>query len=78
MSQKKVVPIYRSPNQSSEKFDLFQENLQNILDNIKDLRPHCVILTGEFNCPSNQWWPVDKNLHEGMALDELSESYNMT
>ena len=72
------VAIYRSPNQSSEEFDLFQENLQNIIDNIKDLRPHCVILTGDFNCRSNQWWPGDKNLNEGMALDELFESYNMT
>ena len=72
------VAIYRSPNQSSEEFDLFQENLQNIIDNIKDLRPHCVILTGDFNCRSNQWWPGDKNLPEGIALDDLFESYDMT
>ena len=52
LRRKKIffVAIYRSPNQSSEEFDLFQENLQNIIDNIKDLRPHCVILTGDFNC----------------------------
>ena len=79
MSQKIFfVAIYRSPNQSGEEFDLFQENFQNIIDNIKDLRPHCVILTGDFNCRSNQWWPGNKNLHGGMALDELFESYNMT
>ena len=50
---KKIVAIYRSPNQSSE------ENLPNVIDNINDLRPHCVILTGDFNCRSNQWWPGD-------------------
>ena len=72
------VAIYRSPNQSSEEFDLFQGNLQNIIDNIKELRPHCVILTGDFNCRSNQGWPGDKNLPEGIALDDLYESYNMT
>ena len=73
LRRKKIffVAIYRSPNQSGEEFDLFQENLQNIIDNIKDLRPLCVILTGNFNCRSNQWWPGDKNLHEGMALDEF-------
>ena len=65
-------------NQSSEEFDLFQESLQNIIDNIKDLRPHCVILTGDFNCRSNQWCPGGKNLPEGIALDDLFESYNMT
>ena len=72
------VAIYRSPNQNSEEFDLFQESLQNIIDNFKDLRPHCVILTGDFNCRSNQWWPGDKNLPEGIALDDLYESYNIT
>ena len=62
LRRKKIffVATYRSPNQSSEEFDLFQENLQNIIDNIKDLRPHYVILTGDFNCRSNQWWPVIK------------------
>ena len=43
---------------------------------ITDLRPHCVILTGDLNCRSNQWWPGDKTLHKGMALDDLFESYN--
>ena len=65
LRRKKIffVAIYRSPNQSGEEFDLFQENLQNIIDNFKDLRPHCVILTGDFNCRSHQWRPGDKNLH---------------
>ena len=80
LRRKKIffVAIYRSPNQSSEEFDLFQESLQNIIDSIKDLRPHCIALTGDFNCRSNQWWPGDKNLPEGIALDDLFESYNMT
>ena len=42
------------------------------------MRPRCVILTGDFNCRTNQWWPGDKNLPEGIALDDLFESYNMT
>ena len=45
---------------------------------IRDLRPHFVILTGEFSCQSNQWWSGDKKLPEGIALDDLLESYNMT
>ena len=39
---------------------------------------HCVILTGDFNCRSNQWWAGCKNLHEGMTFDDLFESCNMT
>ena len=42
------------------------------------MRPHCLILKGNFNCRSNQWWSDDKNLPEGIALDDFFESYNIT
>ena len=39
--------VYRSPNQTSEEFNIFQENLQDIIGKIKDRKPHCIILTGD-------------------------------
>ena len=70
--------IYRSPNQNSENFNLFQENLQKVIDSMKDLRPHTIVITGDFNCRSSQWWPGDRNLPEGVVLDQLFESNNLT
>ena len=45
---------------------------------MKDLRPHSIVLTGDFNCQSSQWWPGDRNLPEEVVLDQLLESNNLT
>ena len=77
--RKKVyfMAMYRSPNQSNEEFDAFYGRLQ-IFDIIKDAKPHCVILTGNRNCCSKQFWSDDIDSAKGVALDELIESDNLT
>ena len=39
------VALYHSPNQSNEDFEEFHHKRQYNLDQIKDLKPHCTILT---------------------------------
>ena len=69
LGRKKIffIVAYRSPNQTKDEFDIFHEKLQDILDSVKDEKPHCIILTGDLNCRSKQWWPGDINSTEGMA-----------
>ena len=74
----KKSALYRSPNKSNEDFEEFYHKLQDTLDQIKDLKPHCTILTGDFNCRTKQFWPGDIDSPKGIALDELIESNNMT
>ena len=78
--RKKVffIAMYRSPNQSNEESDAFYGRLQEIFDIIKDAKPHCVILTGDLNCRSKQFWSDDIDSPKGVALDELIESNNLT
>ena len=71
------VVVYRSPNQTSEEFNIFQENLQDTIRRIKDTKPHCIILTGDFNCRSRQWWPDDIDSKESIALNEFVESNDL-
>ena len=41
------VAIYRSSNEVNDEFEAFFNNLQDtIIDQIKDAKPHCTILTG--------------------------------
>ena len=40
-------------------------------------RPHLMILTGDLNCRSSQWWPQDMEEPQGMALEELIETNNL-
>ena len=42
------------------------------------MKPHCMILMGDFNCRTKQFWPGDTNSPKGITLDELTESNNMT
>ena len=67
----------RSPNQTNDQFKAFYNKLQDTLDQIKDAKPQCTILTGGFNCQSGQFWPGDIDSPEAIALDELVESNNM-
>ena len=80
LRRKKVflVVIYRHPNQTSDEFDLFLDRLQLTFDRIKSCKPHCIVITGDFNCRSKQWWHRDVELAEGSALDEFIESSNLS
>ena len=80
LRHKKVffVVLYRHPNQTSDEFDLFLDRLQLTIDRIKSCTPHCIVITGNFNCRSKQWWPGDVELPEGLASDEFIESNNLT
>ena len=69
--------MYRSPNQTNEEFEVFYERLQETIDRIKDKKPHCIILAGDLNCRSKQFWPDDIDSPTGIALDELIESNNL-
>ena len=71
-----VVP-YCHPNQTGDEFDLFLDRLQLTMDRIKSCTPHCIVITGDFNCRSKQWWPGDVELPEGLTLDEFIESNNL-
>ena len=48
-----------------------------LIASMKNLRPHSIVITGDFNFWSSQWWPGDRNLPEGIVLDRLFESNNL-
>ena len=54
-----IMVTYRHPNQTSDEFDFFLDGLQLTVDRIKNCKPHCIVITGDFNCKSKQWWPGD-------------------
>ena len=69
--------LYCHPNQTSDEFDLILDRLQLTVDCIKNCKPRCIVITGDFNCRSDQWWPGDVKLLEGSALDEFIECPNL-
>ena len=79
IARKKILfsVLYRNPSQNVEEFDEFISRLQTVIDKIRGENPCSFVLTGDFNCRSAQWWPLDNELPEGRALDELIESNNL-
>ena len=45
-----------------------------VLNKLKGENPQCVILTGDFNRRSSQWWTEDIEQPRGAALEELIET----
>ena len=80
LSRKKLffVVIYRSPSQSSDEFDLFLSRLELVIEHMRHEKPDCIILTGDFNSKTKQWWPDGEETNEGVLLNQLIESFSMT
>ena len=69
--------MYRSPTQTIEQFDGFTNGLETFVSRIQAERHYMMMLTGDFNCRSSQWWPQDVEHHEGSVLDELIGTNNL-
>ena len=55
IGRKKVffVVVYRSPSQNAESFHYFLDKLKTTVQTLKDKKPHCIILTGDFSYRSD-------------------------
>ena len=77
--RKKVnfIVVYRSPSQTADKFNLFLDRLELTVENIQAKKPDCIIITGDFNYRTQQWWSGDIEDPHGTALDDLMQSKNL-
>ena len=78
--KKKVyfVVVYRSPAQPADEFDLFLDRLELTVENIQAKKPGCIIITGDFNCRTQQWWSGDIEDPQGSAHNDLIQSKNLS
>ncbi len=78
--RKKVffVVLYWSPSQTVQQFNDFLDGVELMISKIEALKPHCLIITGDFNCRSSKWWADDNENPEGTGLNDLLDSLNMS
>ena len=69
--------IYRSPSQDQSEFDSFTINLELMLSKMHAENPFCVIITGDFNCRSAQWWKDDIENNEGKHFESLTSDIGL-
>jgi len=63
------VVLYRSPSQTQSEFDTFMVKFELLLSKIYAENPFCVIITGDFNCRSTEWWENDVENNEGRLFE---------
>ena len=64
--------LYRSPNQNQEQSQAFTDGFQLMISQIAAENPYCVIITGDFNRRSHQWWGSDTENEDGRIFEPLA------
>ena len=71
------VVLYRNPSQDQSEFDNFMNNFESMLSKISAEDPQAVIITGDFNCRSPQWWENDNENDEGKQFEPLTSDLGL-
>ena len=66
-----IVSLYRSPSLSSDEYDDFIKNFEQLLLHLASFKPRLLLMTGDFNARSSSWWSGDVDNIEGARLDQL-------
>ena len=53
-----LVSIYRTPSLSSNEYDTFLGNFEQLLTYLNSIKPLMLLVTGDFNVRSSSWWSV--------------------
>ena len=72
------ISFYRSPSQSSDKFENFVYNLFLTLEALTQKNPFLTVIIEDFNAKSNKWRFTDKTTPQGAKLDNLTSQYGLT
>ena len=71
------VVLYRSPSQTQSEFDTFMIKFELLLSKIYAENPFCVIITGDFNCRSTEWWENDVENNEGRLFESFASELGL-
>ena len=69
--------LYRSPSQTSAEFEDFTNNFELMLSKMSAENPYSVVITGDFNCRSSQWWENDIDNEEGKIFEPFTSDLGM-
>ena len=65
--------LYRSPGQTQDEFEKFSENLERNLDRLFQNNPFLVVVIGDFNVKSSNWYYHDKSSSEDNEVDAITK-----
>ena len=76
------ISLYRSLSQPTNIFDQFADNLELTLDEVADHNPFLIdllliVILGDFNIKSENWYKHDKMPYEGAKIDALTAQFGL-
>ena len=71
-----LVSIYRLPSQSSNKYDAFLLNFEQLITYLNNIK-HMLLVTGDFNVRFSSWWSDDIDTIEGTRLESTISYYGL-
>ena len=71
------ISLYRSPSQSPDTFEDFEDNFELNLDKIANKSPYLIVALGDFDVKSSIWYKYDKATHEGFEIDDLTSEFGL-
>ena len=71
------ITLYRSPSQSQDLFEPFEENFELYLESAVQNNPFLVVLRGDFNAKSSNWCKHDITTTEGKVIEHISSQFGL-
>ena len=72
-----IIGLYRSPSQSQYEFERFSEKLKLKLDRLLQNNPLLVVLIGDFNVKSKNWYKNDKRSFKGNIIENVTLQFGL-
>ena len=69
------ITLYRSPSQSQDRFESFKENFELYLESAVQNNSFLVVLLGDFNVKSGNWYKNDITTSEGKAIENIPSQF---
>ena len=71
------ISLYRSPYQSHDIFETFTENFELNLDTIANKNPYLIVILGDFNAKSSNWYKHDKTIYECSKTEAITSQFGL-
>ena len=71
------ISLYRSPNQSQDDSESFNNNLEYNLDSVMLNNPFLTVILCDFNVKSNLWYNNDITTNKGSKIDGVTSQFGL-
>ena len=73
----KFISLYPLPSQSPDVFEKFSDNFELNLDKIANKNRYLIVIPGEFNAKSSNWYEHDMTRYKGSKINAITSQFGL-